>query len=195
MAALLPIISEILPMILPASISVTKSTDILPPPPTPAAAVADSVPSYEPNSASSSDKVVSRNAVVNQTDKMCATVLIVKPKASTTIRHNGEQEAIIYAVSGRGALLSSPKENLLPDSKDEDEEEEDEEPERHVIEKGDFAFIPAWTEHQVVNESDEEDLHWVITRSGSQPVEVNLVDWGGDEARDPPPPEQEHQQR
>jgi len=87
------------------------------------------------------------------------------------------KEAIIYAVSGKGVLLSSPK--------DEDEEE-DEEPERHVIEMGDFAFIPAWTEHQVVNESDEEDLHWVITRSGGQPVEVHLVDWGGDEATEAP---------
>ncbi|KAK0611778.1 hypothetical protein B0T14DRAFT_391600, partial [Immersiella caudata] len=168
MAALLPIISEILPMILPASISVTKSADILPP--------SSPLLAAESGREPSSVKVLSRNAVVNQTDKMCATVLIVKPKTSTTIRHNGEQEAIIYAVSGKGVLLSSPK--------DDEEEEEDEKPERHLIEKGDFAFIPAWTEHQVLNESDEEDLHWVITRSGPQPVEVNLVDWGGDEARD-----------
>ncbi|KAK0649015.1 RmlC-like cupin domain-containing protein [Cercophora newfieldiana] len=173
MASLLPIISEILPMILPASISVTKATDIVPLSPPP--------PTTQPEREPSAVKVISRDAVVNQTDRMCATVLIVKPKASTTIRHNGEQEAIIYAVSGKGVLLSSPK----------DEDEEDEKPERHPIEKGDFAFIPAWTEHQVVNESDEEDLHWVITRSGPQPVEVNLVDWGGDEAKDPPPEQQE----
>lgn len=83
-------------------------------------------------------------------------------------------------------LLSAPKD---------DEDEDNDEPERHVIEKGDFAFIPAWTEHQVLNESDE-DLHWVITRSGSQPVEVNIIDWGGDEAKEAPePPPEPPQQR
>ena len=71
-------------------------------------------------------------------------------------------------MSGKGVLLSTPKD---------DEDEDNEEPERHAIEKGDFAFIPAWTEHQVVNESDQEDLHWVITRSGPQPVQVNLKGW------------------
>jgi len=88
--------------------------------------------------------------------------------SSTNLTYIHIKDAIIYAVSGKGVLLSSPKD---------DEDEDNEEPERHAIEKGDFAFIPAWTEHQVVNESDEEDLHWVITRSGPQPVEVNLKGW------------------
>ncbi|KAK5662158.1 hypothetical protein OQA88_8063 [Cercophora sp. LCS_1] len=171
MASLLPIIQEILPMILPASISVTKSSDVLPRSDLPA----------EPNGSTSGVRVLSCDAVVGKTDKMCTTVLIVKPKSSTTIHHNGEQEAIIYAVSGTGILLSAPKD---------DEDEDNEEPERHVVEKGDFAFIPAWTEHQVVNES-EEGLHWVITRTGPQPVEVNLVGWGGDEAKEPPEPPQQ----
>lgn len=162
-------------MILPASISVTKAAEVIPPSPT----LSTLEPDGEP---STNARVICRNAVVNQTDRMCASVLIVKPKASSTIRHNGEQEAIIYTVSGTGALLSAPK--------DEDEDE-DEKPERHPIAKGDFAFIPAWTEHQVVNESDDEDLHLVITRTGPQPVEVGLVDWGGDEAKEPEPPQEQ----
>jgi uncharacterized RmlC-like cupin family protein len=50
---------------------------------------------------------------------------------------------------------------------------------RHPLSQGDFAFIPAWTEHQAVNESDHVDLVWVVVRSGPHPVEVSLTDWGG----------------
>lgn len=77
------------------------------------------------------------------------------------------QETILYAASGKGVLLSHPK-------------DEGDVPERHELEQGDFAFIPAWTEHQAVNES-EVDFHLVVIRSGPQPVEVNLTDWGGPE--------------
>jgi len=83
-------------------------------------------------------------------------------------------DAIIYAASGTGYLLSLTE-----------DEELNEKPERHLIEKGDFAFIPAWTEHQAVNTSPDKDLHWVMVRSGPQPVEVDLMDWGGDQIEDP----------
>jgi uncharacterized RmlC-like cupin family protein len=98
------------------------------------------------------------------------TVLIVKPKSSSTVHHHGEQETIVYTVSGHGALLSQPK-------------GDDEEPERHELGPGDFAFIPAWTEHQAVNDS-ESDFHLVIIRSGGRPVEVDLTGWGGPQVKD-----------
>ena len=79
------------------------------------------------------------------------------------------QETIIYGVSGNGVILSQPQ-------------GDNDEPERHELGPGDFAFIPAWTEHQAVNHSDT-DFHLVITRSGGQPVEVNLTDWGGAEVK------------
>ncbi|KAL1843980.1 hypothetical protein VTJ49DRAFT_6384 [Mycothermus thermophilus] len=180
-------------------------------------------------------------------------VLILKPGSCTTIRHHGEQEAIIYAVSGKGALLTQPRgegsnnssnsktktsdvnDSSNPDDADDEEEddeeednEEEEQPERHDLSAGDFALIPAWTEHQLVNDSaDEEaddddnkvpvdeavkawagddgiddgeacrgtpangdrsssqgeDFHLVIIRSGGQPVEVHLTDWGGPEIK------------
>jgi len=84
-----------------------------------------------------------------------------------------KQDSIIYAASGKGILLSSPK-----------DEDETEQPVKYPLEQGDFAFVPSWTEHQALNESDA-DLVWVIIRSGSQPVEVNLTDWGGDEVKSP----------
>ncbi|KAL2132676.1 hypothetical protein VTI74DRAFT_3515 [Chaetomium olivicolor] len=190
MASLLPLIQDILPMILPASVIVTKAADILPPRTgsgepetkveelkeasnqTPQDAwskgasngISNEAPKVEPDV-----QVISRNAMVGKTDRMCASVLIVKPRSSTSVRHHGEQEAMVYAVSGNGVLFSQPK-------GDKDV------PERHEFGAGDFAFIPAWTEHQLVNES-ESDFHLVLFRSGGEPVEVNLADWGGREVK------------
>lgn len=48
---------------------------------------------------------------------------------------------------------------------------------KQVLEKGDFALIPANAEHQEVNDGDEE-VEWIITRSGRVPVVENLEGWG-----------------
>lgn len=76
-------------------------------------------------------------------------------------------DAIVYAVSGTGILVVKEgfEDHLRP----------------HTLSPGDFAFIPAWTEHQIRNETDE-DVVWVVMQSGSQPVGAILTDWGGDEA-------------
>lgn len=47
---------------------------------------------------------------------------------------------------------------------------------------GDFALIPAYCEHQEVNEGDEE-VEWIITRSGKTPLAINLEGWGGEESK------------
>lgn len=52
---------------------------------------------------------------------------------------------------------------------------------RHDLSTGDFAFVPAWTEHQAQNSSDE-DVVWLVIQSGSHPVGADLIDWGGAEA-------------
>ncbi len=46
------------------------------------------------------------------------------------------------------------------------------------IEAGDFVLIPAWMEHQEVNDGEEEVV-WAIVRSGRVPEVVNLDGWGG----------------
>ncbi|KAK4187499.1 RmlC-like cupin domain-containing protein [Podospora australis] len=162
MASLLPLVQDILPMILPASISITKAADILPP--------------ATENSASGENvsrvRVISRNAVVDKTDKMCASVLLIKPNSSSPIHHHGEQETILYVSSGKGVLLGPPK-----------DDDEVAQAERRALEQGDFAFVPAWTEHQALNESNEQDLLLVVIRSGGSPVDVNLTTWGGREAK------------
>ncbi|KAM3451453.1 hypothetical protein MY1884_007910 [Beauveria asiatica] len=148
MASLIPFISEILPMIMPASTHVTAAKDLRPAHPT------------------VEGPVIRRAAVVDRCDKMCASVLTTRPRSRTPVRHNSEQDAIIYAVSGTGVLLVN--------------ESFEEELRRHLLGAGDFAFIPAWTEHQIHNDTDD-DLVMVVIQSGSRPVGAILTDWGGDE--------------
>jgi uncharacterized RmlC-like cupin family protein len=78
-------------------------------------------------------------------------------------------DAIIYAASGNGILLTRPSGGGL-------------EPKRHELSKGDFAFVPAWTEHQALNESEDDELMWVVIRTGASPVQVDLTGWEGPEA-------------
>lgn len=52
----------------------------------------------------------------------------------------------------------------------------------HELTPGDFAFVPAWTEHQAKNETDE-DIVWLFIQSGSSPVGAYLRDWGGEELK------------
>ncbi|KAB5584862.1 hypothetical protein GE09DRAFT_1209505 [Coniochaeta sp. 2T2.1] len=150
MASLIPLLQDILPMFLPSSIHITKAEEILPAASngaedTDTADGVTSAPRGEP-------RVMSRDAIVNKTDKMCAT------------------DAIIYAASGNGILLTGPSDGGL-------------EPKRHELSKGDLAFVPAWTEHQALNESEGDDLMWVVIRTGPSPVEVNLTGWEGPEAK------------
>ncbi|KAI4690833.1 uncharacterized protein J4E88_002306 [Alternaria novae-zelandiae] len=71
-------------------------------------------------------------------------------------------DTIVYAAKGHGALVSgtngSKRQELAP---------------------GDFALIPAYAEHQEVNDSDE-DVVWIITRGGRNPVVENLEAWSKD---------------
>jgi uncharacterized RmlC-like cupin family protein len=82
---------------------------------------------------------------------------------------------MIYVVSGNGFLLTAPTGS-------------DERPAvRHPLTAGDFATVPAWTEHQSLNESDADDLVWVVIQTGPRPLEVTLSDWGGARVKDPKP--------
>lgn len=64
----------------------------------------------------------------------------------------------MFASSGHGSIISSAGKK------------------RQDLSPGDFALIPAFCEHQEVNESDEEVV-WVITRGGRNPIVKNLEGW------------------
>lgn len=130
-----------------------------------------------------------RDAIVHKSGSLCASVLTVKPQCSTVVFHNGEQEAIVYAVSGTAVLAT------LPEDFDEVDEFDDngssssgvrKPPATTSISAGDFAFIPAWTEHQVRNEAPEAegstDVVWVVVRNAGEPTVVPLQGWGGEQA-------------
>jgi uncharacterized RmlC-like cupin family protein len=66
----------------------------------------------------------------------------------------------MYAAKGQGAIVSGPNVSK-----------------RQELAPGDFALIPAFAEQQEVNDSDEE-VTWIITRGGRNPVVHNLEGWG-----------------
>jgi uncharacterized RmlC-like cupin family protein len=68
-------------------------------------------------------------------------------------------DTIIYAASGHGTLVTNGGSS------------------RKQLSPGDFGLIPAYTEHQEANDSNEEVV-WIIVRSGKDPVVVNLEAWG-----------------
>src|SRR5712664_4828746 len=83
----------------------------------------------------------------------------VKPGARTGIHHHGEQQTIAYVLSGicevrwgaRGEYTASAK-------------------------AGDFVHVPAFLPHMEINRSDTESFRWVVVRSTSTPIVVNLPD-------------------
>ncbi|KAI1357292.1 cupin domain-containing protein [Xylaria arbuscula] len=103
-----------------------------------------------------------QGAIIGKSDRMCATVMRAKPHCSSAVHHHGEQETIIYAASGKGILVTNKSDKLK----------------RHELSPGDFAFVPPWTEHQELNETDE-DVVWILIRSGPEPVVVWLEGWDG----------------
>lgn len=102
--------------------------------------------------------MVRKGAIIDKSDDISASVMIAQPHSSSAIHHHGEQATVVYCVRGRGAVVSEGGKKT------------------QILEKGDFALIPAHTEHQEVNEGDEE-VEWIITRSGRVPVVENLEGW------------------
>jgi len=82
------------------------------------------------------------------------------PNTSSPVHTHGELDTIIYATnSGCTVVFQDGKESI-------------------TLEEGDFVFIPAYCEHQEVNNSDNE-VKLIITRSGSEAVTEHKDGWGG----------------
>ncbi len=41
---------------------------------------------------------------------------------------------------------------------------------------GDFLHVPAWLVHREINRSQDVPFRWVVIRSSSEPIVVNLPD-------------------
>ncbi|KAH7079089.1 RmlC-like cupin domain-containing protein [Paraphoma chrysanthemicola] len=105
------------------------------------------------------DGMIRMPAIVDQSDQICGTVMVAKPHTASAIHHHGEEDTIVYAAKGHGAIVSGPDGSK-----------------RQELAPGDFALIPAYAEHQEVNDSDE-DIVWIITRGGRNPIVHNLLGW------------------
>ncbi|KAK7942995.1 RmlC-like cupin [Apiospora aurea] len=101
-----------------------------------------------------------QNAISNLCDGICALRMIAEPHGSSPVHHHGAQDTIVVALSGHGSVVY------------------EEGHKRVDLQPGDFCLIPAWAEHQEVNDGDE-DAAWGIFRSGRTPEVVNLTGWGG----------------
>ncbi|OTA22576.1 hypothetical protein BTJ68_14284 [Hortaea werneckii EXF-2000] len=88
-----------------------------------------------------------QNALTDLTPHLCASRMIAQPHTASAIHHHEDQDTVVFAFSGSGGTIP-----------------------------GDFALIPAWREHQEVNEGEEEVV-WCIVRSGMSPKVRNLEGW------------------
>ena len=98
----------------------------------------------------------SRNPDAQVLSAFLSTVL---PGAATGAHHHGDQETILYVVEGVARYRWG--ERL-----------------EHVVEAGpgDFVFIPAHTVHQEINATADSPTVWAVTRSGTDPIVVNLAE-------------------
>jgi uncharacterized RmlC-like cupin family protein len=81
----------------------------------------------------------------------------VKPGAATGAHHHGDQETVLYVISGTSRFRWGDRLE-------------------HVAEAGpgDFVFVPSHVVHQEINASAEFETVWAVVRSGVDPVVVNL---------------------
>jgi uncharacterized RmlC-like cupin family protein len=51
---------------------------------------------------------------------------------------------------------------------------------RVTVRAGDFLHVPAWLVHKEVNPSHDVPFRWIVVRSSSEPIVINLPDevWG-----------------
>jgi uncharacterized RmlC-like cupin family protein len=86
-------------------------------------------------------------------------VFEVNPGARTGIHHHGEQQTIAYVLSGVSEVRWGPNGEFAA-----------------FAEAGDFIHVPAFLPHMEINRSNSEPFRWVVVRSTSTPIVVNLPD-------------------
>ena len=83
----------------------------------------------------------------------------VEPGARTGIHHHGEQQTIAYVLSGVCEVRWGAKGEHSAHAK-----------------TGDFINVPPYLPHMEINPSDSEPFRWLVVRSTSTPIVVNLPD-------------------
>ncbi|HTI14527.1 MAG TPA: cupin domain-containing protein [Dictyobacter sp.] len=86
-----------------------------------------------------------------------AGVTIVDPSIASGKHHHGDQETIIYVVSGNAKMRWGEHLEFEAD-----------------VEPGDFIYVPPFVPHQEINPSPDTPSQWVIVRNSQEPIVVNL---------------------
>ncbi len=91
--------------------------------------------------------------------KMWGGTFLVEPGAQTGIHHHGEQDTVVYVLEGESLVQwgEHGQHSALASA-------------------GDFLHVPAWLVHREINPSKEVPFRWVVVRSTSRPIVVNLPD-------------------
>ena len=86
-------------------------------------------------------------------------VFSVEPAARTAIHHHGKQHTIAYVLSGSSHVRWGKRGEF-----------------NATLNAGDFLYVPAWFPHQEINPSSDLPFQWIVVRSTSEPIVVNLPD-------------------
>jgi uncharacterized RmlC-like cupin family protein len=86
-------------------------------------------------------------------------LFLVEPGGRTGIHHHGEQHTIVYVLSGSSYVRWGEQGEF-----------------NAAAQAGDFLYVPAWLPHMEINPSSEVPFQWVVVRSTSEPIVVNLPD-------------------
>jgi uncharacterized RmlC-like cupin family protein len=88
-----------------------------------------------------------------------AGMFVVEPSAKTGIHHHGDQDTVVYVLEGEACVRwGTFGEHSV------------------VVRAGDFMHVPRWLPHQEFNPSKEHPFRWIVVRSTSEPIVVNLPD-------------------
>jgi uncharacterized RmlC-like cupin family protein len=86
-------------------------------------------------------------------------LFVVEPGAHTGIHHHGEQHTIAYVLSGSSYVRWGERGQF-----------------NATLHAGDFLYVPAWLPHQEINLFGADPFEWIVVRSTSEPIVVNLPD-------------------
>jgi uncharacterized RmlC-like cupin family protein len=111
---------------------------------------------------------MSRATAVNRartgSAKLWAGTVVVHPGARTAAHHHGELESVIYVVRGLARIRWGENLEFVDEAG-----------------PGGFIYVPPFVPHQEINGLGDQPLECVVTRSGQDPIVVNLTIQGVEE--------------
>lgn len=96
---------------------------------------------------------------VGVTSALWGGIFEVEPGARTGVHHHGCQETVAFVLSGRCEVRWGENGEFTA-----------------LAAAGDFIHVPAFLPHMEINPSKVHAFRWVVVRSTSTPIVVNLTD-------------------